>query len=158
MKATREKITDFMKRYFESYSTIAQDPTRNHQMTQYYAPDLLVSAYIGGEVAESDLEGFLVISSSHPGIQETLSPEQMVIDEAQGLVAVLVRGVFTAKASGEVIREMSFSAHYKLKLDEKETIKIEHLWLFAQYAPAGEKSLFEMYEEEMIEFFKDKDM
>jgi hypothetical protein len=158
IKLTRESITDFMMRYFGAYSTIAQDPAMNRQMSEYYAPDITVSAYIGGEVAESDFEGFLLISSSHPGIQETLSPKHMVIDEAQGIVAVLVRGVFARKATGEVIREMGFSAHYQLKLDEKETIKIEHLWLFAQYAPAGEKSLFEMYEEEMIEFFKDKDM
>lgn len=31
------------------------------------------------------------------------------------------------------------------------------MWLFAQYAPASEKSIFEMYEEEMIALFKDKD-
>ena len=156
MELTKGSITDFMKRYFGAYSAIAQDPARNQQMAEYYAPDLVVEAYLG-DIAESDFEGFLLISSSHLGIQETLTPEHMIIDEAQGMVAVLVRGEFTAKATGEMIREMGFSAHCQLKLDEKETIKVEHLWLFAQYPPPGEKSLFEMYEEEMIAYFREKE-
>ena len=149
MKYPRESVTDFMERYFAAYSTIAQDPAKNHQMVEYYSPDLIVNAYLG-EVLEVDFEGFLLLSSSHPNIRETLTADHFVIDEEKGMIAVLVRGVLTSLATGEVIREMRFSAHYQLKLDEKELIKIEQLWLFSQYAPEGKKSIFEMYEEERI--------
>ncbi len=72
----------------------------------------------------------------------------MIIDEAQSMVAVLLRGELTAKATAEMIREIRFSAHYELELDGKGTIKIKHLWLFSQYPPPGEKSILEMYAEE----------
>jgi hypothetical protein len=148
MEMLRKTITEFMKKYFEAYSTIAQDPKENHRMSEYYSPDFAVTVYVG-HIAECGGEEFLFRSSSHPGIQEILTPGHMIVDEEQGMLGVLVHCKLIARATRALIREMWFSAHYKITLDERGNLKIEHLWLFAQYSPRGEKSIFEMYGEEM---------
>jgi len=149
LKFNKEHIKRFMEKYFIAYSTIAQDPENNYQMSDYYAPNLIVTIYTG-EVVENNFQEFLLSSSSHQSIQETLTPEHFIIDEAHGMVAVLLKGVLAKKATGKVIREMGFSAHYQLTTDGNGAHKIVHLWIFAQYAPDEEKSIFEMYMEEMM--------
>ena len=153
MKFNREQIKRFMEEYFLAYSTIAQDPEKNYQMSDNYATNLIVNIYMG-EVVENNFQEFLLLSSSHQSIQETLTPEHFIIDEAHGMAAVLLKGVLTKKATGKVIREMGFSAHYQLTTDDNGARKIVQLWIFAQYAPDEEKSIFEMYMEEMMGWAK----
>ena len=155
MGMSRNSITEFMERYFSVYSTFAQDPKENHRMAEFYSPDMVFSVYLG-DIEECGPEEFLLRVSSHPRIQETLTPGHMVIDEAQGIVAVLVHSTFVVKATGELIREMWFSAHYRLNLDEKKTLKMDHLWLFSQYARPGEKTIYEILMEEMMKLSEDK--
>jgi hypothetical protein len=156
MEMSRKSITEFMERYFREYSALAQDPKENYRMAEFYAPDMVFSVYLG-DIEECGPEEFLGRVSSHPRIQETLIPEHMIIDEAEGMVAVLVRSTFVVKATGEMVKDMWFSAHYKLKLDEKKTLKMDHLWLVAQYPRLGEKSIFEILMEESMKFFAEKD-
>lgn len=143
MKIAHDQIIAFMKRYFAAYNTIAQDSKTIHLMNEYYAPELKVAVYTP-KVAVSDRQRFLSSSSSHPGIQETLIPEHIIVDDMQYMVAVLLRGEFTFKDTGKTIRQM-FSAHYQLKLDEKNSFKIVSLWIFGQYVAHGEKTIFEIY-------------
>jgi hypothetical protein len=143
MEISKKSITEFMERYFGAYYTIAQDPKENYRMAEYFSPDLVVTVYLG-DIDECGREEFLRRISSHPGIQETLTPKHMVIDEAQGMLAVLLHCGLTVQATGDLVREVWFSAHYKFKLDEKKALTIEHLWLFAQYARPGEKSIFDV--------------
>ncbi len=150
LKFNREQIKRFLEEYFQSYSTIAQDPEKNHQMLDYYAPNIIVYLY-AGDVLETNFEDFLILSSSHPSIQETLIPEHYIIDEAQSMATVLLKGELAKKATGEVFREMDFSAHYQLTTDDNGALKITHLWIFAQYAPDGEESIFELYMNEMMD-------
>jgi hypothetical protein len=131
MEFTYANIMDFMRRYFEAYSTIAQNPITTHQMREFYSSDFKLTQYFP-RYAVSDLELFLKMSSSHPGIQETLRPEYIMVDDRQKKAAVYLRADFTIKATGEVVSEMT-SAHYHLKLDEKGTIKIKDLILFQAY-------------------------
>jgi hypothetical protein len=155
MEMSRSSITEFMEKYFRDYSVFAQDPKENYRMAEFYAPDIVFSIYLG-DIEECGPEEFLRRVYSHPRIQETLTPKHMVIDEAQGMVVVLVRSTFVVKATGEMVKDMWFSAHYKLKLDEKKTLKMDHLWLFPQYPRLGEKSIFEILMEETMEFFAEK--
>lgn len=145
MELKYDNIMYFIKNYFKAYSTIAQDPKTSHQMHEYYAPDIKVAQYFP-QMAISDRDQFLRISSSHPTIQETLIPEHIIVDDRQKMVAVLLRGEFTIKATGEVITQI-FTAHYQLKLDEKNTIKIKNLWIFAEYVPPGKQNIVDLYEE-----------
>jgi hypothetical protein len=145
MDLTHDRIMEFMRRYFGAYSTVAQDPKTVQQMNEYYAPELRVTIYTP-RIAVSDRESFLHRSSSHPTIQETLIPEYIIADAIQHMAAALLKGEFTFKTTGEVITQM-FSAHYQLKVDEKNSIKIKNLSLFGQYVPHGKQNIFEIYEE-----------
>ncbi len=145
MELAHDQIMEYLKKYFIAYSTVAQDPRTTHQMNDYYAPDLTVTVYTP-RVSVSDRETMLRRSSSHPDIQETLIPEQIIVDERQHMATVLLRGEFAFKATGEVMTHM-FSAHYQFVFDEKERIKIKSLWLFAQLVRSGRQSIFEIYEE-----------
>ena len=145
MELARDRILEYLKTYFTAYSTVAQDPRTVHLMNGYYAPDLTVTVYTP-RISVSDLGTFLRRSSSHPDIQETLIPEQIIVDERQRMATVQLKGEFTFKATGEVMTHM-FSAHYQFALDENERLKIKNLWLFAQLVRSGKQSIFEIYEE-----------
>ncbi len=93
-----------------------------------------------------DREQFYITSSSHPGIQETLIPEHFMVDDKQKMAAVLLRGEFTIKGTGEVITQR-FTGHYKLFLDENKTIKIKHTWIFGELVPLGKKNIVDLYME-----------
>jgi hypothetical protein len=145
MELTYDNIMDFMKRYFEAYSTIAQNPMTTHQMREFYSPDFKLIQYFPRH-AVSGLELFLEMSSSHPGIQETLRPEYIMVDDRQKKAVVYLRAEFVIKATGEIVSEMT-SAHYHLKLDDKDTIKIKELILFQAYPEPGKKGIVELYAE-----------
>jgi len=145
MLLTYENMMDFMKRYFKAYCTIAQDPETTHGMKEFYSPDFKVIQYFP-RCAVSDLELFLEMSSSHDGIQETLLPEYIMVDDRQKKVAVYLKADFSVEATGEVISEMA-SAFYQLELDEKGTIKIRELILFQAYPEPGKKGIVELYAE-----------
>ncbi len=70
-------------------------------MLDYYAPNIILNLY-AGEVIENNCQEFLMLSSSHQSIQETLTPEHFVIDETQGIASVLLNGELAKKATGEV--------------------------------------------------------
>jgi hypothetical protein len=145
MEFAHDQIVEYLKKYFTAYSTVAQDPRTTHQMNDYYAADLTVTVYTP-RISVSNRETMLRRSSSHPDIQETLIPEQIIVDERQHMATVLLKGEFTFKATGEVMTHM-FSAHYQFTLDENERVKIKNLWLFAQLVRSGKQSIFEIYEQ-----------
>jgi hypothetical protein len=69
----RDRVMDFMERYLIAYSTIAQDPKTTHQMYEFYPPDLLAIIYVD-PVNICNREEMLAGTSTHPDIQETLTP------------------------------------------------------------------------------------
>jgi hypothetical protein len=147
MELTHENIMDFMKRYFVAYSTLAQNPETNHRMNEYFAPDFEVTLYVyAPPTAAINREKFLLMSASHPGIQETITPEHIIVDDKQHMAAVLLTGEFTVENTGEIIRQ-TFSAHYQLGLDEEKNIKLKSLRLFGQSTAPSERNIFDLYHE-----------
>lgn len=144
-KEIMEFFMDGETGYFKAYSTLAQNPETINEMNRYYSPDVKVKQYFPMLIV-SDREQFLHLSSSHPGIQETLLPEHIAVDEKQGLVGVLLNASFKIKETGELIEQM-FTAHYKLTRDENNTLKIITLWIFAEYVPPGKQNIIDLYEE-----------
>jgi hypothetical protein len=128
-----------------AYITVAQDTKTQAKMREFYAPDFKLTQYFP-RYAVSDLELFLEMSASHPGIQETLLPQFIWVDDRQKTAAALVKAEFAIQATGEVASEMC-AALYQLKPDEKGNIKIGSLTLFQQFPEPGKKSIGELYEE-----------
>lgn len=149
MDFDRDAMVDFFLNdphgYFKSYSTVAQDPDRCTEMYRFYAPDIAVATYFP-VLMVVDREQFLKISCAHPHIQETLIPQHCAIDEKQGLFAVLLKATFEIKSSGEVV-EQEFTAHYKVVKDEDDELKIDKLWIFAEWVPPGRTNIVDLYEE-----------
>jgi hypothetical protein len=141
MELTYEDMIDFMERYFNAYSAIAQDPKTTHLMRQFLSPDFKVTQYFP-RYAVVPLDLFLEISSSHPHFDEKLIPKDLIVDERQKKVAVYLRGEFTMKSTGEHLIQM-FSAHYSLALNNEGEIKIQDLLLFTEYVPPGKTNIVE---------------
>jgi len=131
--------------YFKSYSTVAQQVATCTEMYRFYAPDIEVATYFP-MLMVVNREQFLKISCAHPHIQETLIPQHYAIDEKQGLLAVLLNATFEIKSTGEVV-EQEFTAHYKLTKDKNDDLKIEKLWIFAEWVPPGRTNIVDLYED-----------
>ncbi|MHB8869402.1 MAG: hypothetical protein ACYC6T_18015 [Thermoleophilia bacterium] len=144
-----EAIADFFLSdpggYCKSYSTVAQKVETCTEMYRFYAPDIEVATYFP-MLMVVNREQFLKISCAHPHIQETLIPQHCAIDEKQGLVAVLLLATFEIRDSGEVVKQ-EFTAHYKLAKDENDDLKIEKLWIFAEWVPPGRTNIVDLYED-----------
>lgn len=149
MKFEYDAIADFFLNdpsgYFKSYSTVAQNVATCTEMYRFYAPDIEVATYFP-MLMTVNREQFLKISCAHPHIQETLIPQHCAIDEKQGLVAVLLMATFEIRDSGEVVKQ-EFTAHYKLAKGENDDLKIEKLWIFAEWVPPGRTNIVDLYEE-----------
>ena len=146
MPFSHEDIMDFMKRYFDAFNTLAQNPDTAPRMHEFYSPELKVTQFfLPKEMPPFNREQFLRISSSHPAVQETLIPEHLIVDEKQNMVAAFLRGEFTVKATEEVIVQM-FTAHYQLIQDENDAVKIEDLLIFGEYLPPENQSIGDLYE------------
>lgn len=148
MGMSRARITDFMQRYFSAYSTVAQDPQQNHRMHAFYAPEVEIVTYLGEE-ARHGREDFMAIAASHPPIEETFTPRQFIIDEQQGMVSALLDCRMVERATGALLRQMSFMAHYQLRPEGDGSLRMTRLSIFGQYPRAGEPDLFTLIGETM---------
>jgi len=146
MEFERPQIVDFMNRYFRAYSTVAQNPETTNEMHAFYSPDFKVTLFFPQRVV-LNREQFLLVSSSHPHILETLIPEHIIADDEVAMAAALIRGELTVKETSEVILQMMFIAHYQLISDENKTMKIKDLWISAENMPPGQPDIASLYED-----------
>ncbi len=146
MAFAREEIVDFMNRYFGAYSTVAQNPETTHEMEAFYSPELEVTLFFPQRTV-LNREQFLLVSSSHPDIRETLIPEHIIADEKAGMAAALVRGELTAKETNDMLLQIMFTAHYRLVSDGKEGMKIKDLWICSEDSAPGQPDIATLYED-----------
>ena len=144
MAFARTRIVDFMNRYFRAYSTVAQSQETTHEMEAFYSPDLKVTLFFP-QRAVLNREQFLLVSSSHPNIRETLIPEHIIADDAAAMAAALVRGELTVKETNELVLQIMFTAHYRLIADENNTMKIGDLWISSENVPPGQPDIASLY-------------
>jgi len=149
MELTYDNILAFLKEYIVAFSTLAQNPETTHEMHEYYAPEIKVTQY-SPKKAVYNREQFLQFHTAHPGIQETLIPGHISIDERQKTAGVLLRGEFTIKKTKQVVVQ-TLSAHYTLMLDGNNTIKIKDIAFFVEAVPPGAPNIDNLYEESFKE-------
>jgi hypothetical protein len=137
MEFTYDNIVKWMKEYFKAYDKYAQDPKTTHRMHDYYAPDLEMIDYIAGVSKLSSRDEFLRLMSSHPSSHETLTPEDIVVDERRKIVVVLAKTEITDTTTGEVLVVERYLVHYQLVMDESNTVKIRKIVLFKEVLPPG---------------------
>ena len=149
MELTYDNIQNWMKEYFETYSTYGQKPETADCMKDFFAPDLQFIPYIAGiggpEGGFKSCDEFIETAKSHPSWYEKLIPEDMTIDERQKTVVVCFRMEVVDTGKNEVVIRKNAIAHYQLIRDEGNTIKIKTIRFFWEVMPEGFKEFYDIY-------------
>jgi hypothetical protein len=146
MELTYDSIVKWMQDYFKAYSTYGQDPKTVHRMNDYFTPDLEFIPYIAalrGPITSRD--DFLHVTTSHPSWYETLTPEDITVDEKRKVAVILFKLEVIDRKTGEVVVKKRALSHYQLVLDEKNTIKIKRIRFFWEVLPAGVPEFYDLY-------------
>lgn len=149
MELTYDNILKWMKEYFETYNSYAQNPETVHRMDKYFAPDMEFFPYVaslkGPEGSVNNREDFYKILAGHPSSYETFEPEDIVIDERRGVAVVLLKvQVFDSKTKKVLLRK-SYLPWYKLILDENRNFKIKTIRFFWEVMPPGTLEVNELF-------------
>lgn len=136
---TYDDMLAFMQEYFPAYSDNGQDAATVERMHDFYAPDLVFTAYAGRPepAVFASRDAFLAFDVSHPSSYERLTPLHLSIDERQKTVFAMIRFEFIDRAAGRVLTEELGTAHYQLVEDEAGGIKIKSCVFFAQRLEPG---------------------
>jgi hypothetical protein len=149
MELTYDNIHQWMKEYFETYSTYGQKLETADRMKDFFAPDLRFIPYIaaigGPEGGFKSRDEFIQTAKSHPSWYERLIPDGFTIDERQKTVVVLFRMEVVDTKKNQVAIRKSALAHYELILDESNTIKIKTIRFFWEVMPEGFKEFYEVF-------------
>ena len=149
MELTYDNIVKWMKDYFKVYSTYGQDPKTAHRMNDYFTPDLEFIPYIAalrGPITSRD--DFLHVTTSHPSWYETLTPEDITVDERRKVVVVLLKMEVINSKTGEAVVKKRAMSHYQLVLDENNTLKIRKIQFFWETLPAGVPEFYDLFGED----------
>jgi hypothetical protein len=149
MELTYDYIVEWMKRYFEVYSTYGQSPKTADRMKEFFAPDLRFIPYMaalgGPEGGFRSRDEFIQKAKSHPSWYEKLTPLDITVDVKRKAVAVLFgMEVINRKTEKMAVKKSAF-AHYQLGLDENEALKIKEIRFFWEVMPAGVKEFYELF-------------
>jgi hypothetical protein len=149
MEMTYDNIMQWMKEYFEVYSTYGQKPESARRMHDYFAPDLKFIPYIapiGGPAGGfKSRDEFLHVAVSHPSWYEKLLPVDISIDERKKTVVVLFNMEVVDTKKNQAVITRSAMARYQLALDENETIKIKSIHFFWEVLPPGSPEFFDLF-------------
>ena len=149
MELTYDNIEKWLKEYFEVYSTYGQKAETAHRMEEFFAPDLRFIPYIAGiggpEGGFRSRDEFIRTAKAHTSWYEKLTPEDITIDEKRNVAVVIFGMQVVDIKKEEVVIRKSAIAHYKLVLDENDTIKIKEIKFFWEVMPPGQKEFYEVF-------------
>jgi hypothetical protein len=140
MECIYSDIVHFMEEYFIAYSQYGQLPETQHVMDKFYAPDLTFD----DDVVKSRAEWY-ERCLAHPGIQDKLLVEHLIVDERQQEVGALLKTQAIERATGEVLLELKMNVLYSLKIDGDKNIKIAKVKVFLESDPRKAAKLVELY-------------
>lgn len=151
MELTYDSIAEWMKKYFEVYSTYGQEPATADKMNEFFAPDLRFIPFIAAigspEGGFNSRDEFIHTAKSHPDWYEKLTPQDITIDERRKTVAVLFGMEVISRKTGKVEVKKSALAHYELALDENSAIKIKTIRFFWEVLPAGVPEFYDLFQD-----------
>jgi hypothetical protein len=152
MEFTYDVIVNWMKEYFDTYSTYGQESETFTRMNKYFAPDLRFIPYIaqlgGPEGGFRNRAEFLRTAIAHTGWYEKLTPLDITVDERRKTVVVLFNIDVYNRKTGQVAVKRNAIAHYELILDDHGDIKIKTIRFFWEVMPKGVPEFFELFPEQ----------
>jgi hypothetical protein len=155
MEFVYDDIVQFIRDYFITFTAYAQDPATTDRLHDFYAPDFEIVHYTAAVNDISGRDNFLRLLSAHPSSHETLTPEDIAVDERRKIAAVLVRAEITDRKTGEVLVVKRYLCEYRLIVDESNTLKIKKIVFFEEVLPPGTLDVGDVYmkDPEMADLF-----
>jgi hypothetical protein len=135
MELTYVDMMNFMRKYFKGYSKYSNKAEEIDKLDDFYTPDFVSTGYTRMRGREYPLirKGRKAYKNSlvrmHADIEETMTPQDIMIDEQEKKTVALVRVELKNRKTMEHFAS-DIIAFYQLVLDENETIKIKSVGVF----------------------------
>jgi len=145
MKMTYDEIATWIDEYFAAFNLYGQDPHKIHRMDEYFSKNFVFNPYIAhvGKVAGRD--NWYKVLTSHPSGVETLTPEDVVIDERRQAFVAQIKAELSDRDTGELLLTKRYLARYPL-VEEEGRMKIERLDFFWEVLPEGALEIDDVFE------------
>ncbi|MCE5253988.1 MAG: hypothetical protein LLG45_07275 [Actinomycetia bacterium] len=145
MKLTYDEMLAWIKEYFDAFNLYGQDPDEIHRMDEYFSKDFVFNPFIAhvGKVYSRD--DWYKVLLSHPSGVETLTPEDLVIDERRQTFVAQIKAELSDRDTKELLLTKRYLARYPL-LEEDGAMKIERLDFFWEVLPAGALEIDDVFE------------
>jgi hypothetical protein len=149
MDITYETITKWFDDYFEQVRTNQGALETVPNLKKFFTSDFELRMHTGpSQVSIRMSREELLMSFVHPGLREDILPRYYVVDLRQMIVVVQFEIQFCDEPSGTNWAPIQASAHYHLKLDENDNIKIKLIEYWTE-ALAGD--IFEIWAQRRTE-------
>jgi hypothetical protein len=131
-----EQINEFMEKYFADYDLYAQEAGTMNRMDQYWAPDIVVIAYMQLKNGQYPLklenrkqwQDFLI--DGHRNVRDAMTPREIIIDEKLLKVAALLNIKKFDLSSGKQLCDLDGLGYYTLVVENGNSLRIIRLDFF----------------------------
>ena len=152
MEFTYEGIRKWFDGYFDDVRKYQGDLETVPNLKKYFTADFELTMYTAPPPSRkiSMSRDALLISFVHPGLQEDIAPRCTVIDLEQKIVAVQFEICFSDRVSGKKWDPVQASAHYHLKLDAGDAVRIERIHYWTEALPEDVFEYWSKYRDEAL--------
>ena len=134
------RILRFFEDYVATYSEYGQDAETINMMDMYYASDLSFP-----EDMVIGREQWYKRCLNHPDVLDKLAIERCIIDDRKNEISAILRTEAIDRGTGKLLMELRMSALYKLRIDDKQNIRITEVRIFLESNPEKVSRLTRLY-------------
>ena len=134
------RILRFFEDYVATYSEYGQDAETINMMDMYYASDLSFP-----EDMVIGREQWYKKCLNHPDVLDKLAIERCIIDDRKNEISAILRTEAIDRGTGKLLMELRMSALYKLRIDDKQNIRITEVRIFLESNPEKVSRLTRLY-------------
>jgi hypothetical protein len=139
VKPTYDEIVQWMRDYFATYNSYAQDAGTVHHMDEYFAPDLTFIPYMyvfgGPKNAINSRQDFYDMLTGHPEDYEQFVVEDIFVDAERMVSVTFLQATIYDSATDAVKVQKHYLPLYELILDEEGKLKIKTIRFFWEASP-----------------------
>jgi len=134
------KILHFFEEYVATYSEYGQNAETISMMDKFYDPLLSFP-----EDMVTGREQWYKRCLNHPDVLDKLTIERCIIDDRKNEVSAILRTEAIDRGTGKVVMALRMSTLYKLRIDNKQDIRVTEVRIFLESNPEKVARLAELY-------------
>ncbi len=134
------RILRFFEDYVATYSEYGQDAETINMMDMYYASDLSFP-----EDMVIGREQWYKRCLNHPDVLDKLAIERCIVDDRKNEISAVLKTEAVERLTGKLLMELRMSALYKLRIDDKQNIRITEVRIFLESNPEKVSRLTRLY-------------